>query len=59
MWNATAQFVEQQPTDAADLELYTDASGIHGCGAYFQGEWFHYDWQPHQQLSEHVSIQWQ
>ena len=58
-WNGTAQFVDQQPTDAADLELYTDASGTHGCGAYFQGEWFHHDWQPHQQLSEHVSIQWQ
>ena len=42
--NGTAQFVDQQPTDAADLELYTDASGTHGCGAYFQGEWFHHDW---------------
>ena len=58
-WNGTAQFVDQQPTDAADLELYTDASGTHGCGAYFQGKWFHHDWQPHQQLSECVSIQWQ
>ena len=56
-WNGTAQFVDQQPTDAADLELYTDASGTHGCGAYFQGERFHHDWQPHQQLSELVSIQ--
>ena len=58
-WNGTAQFVDQQPTDAADLELYTDASSTHGCGAYFQERWFHYDWQPHQQLSEQVSIQWQ
>lgn len=58
-WNGTAQFIDQQPTDAADLELYTDASGRHGCGAYFQGEWFHHEWQPHQQLSKCVSIQWQ
>jgi len=58
-WNGTAQFVDQQPTDAADLELYIDASSTHGCGAYFQGEWFHHDWQPHQQLSEQVSIQQQ
>jgi len=38
-WNGTAQFVDQQPTDV---------SCTHGCGAYFQGEWFHHDWQPHQ-----------
>ena len=42
--------VDQQPTDAPDLELYTD-TGTHGCGVYFQGEWFHHNWQPHQQLS--------
>ena len=58
-WNGTAQFVDQQPTDAADLELYTDASDTHGCGAYFQGKWIHHNWQSHQQLSECVSIQWQ
>ena len=58
-WNGTEQFIDQCPTDAADLELYTDASGRHGCGAYFQGEWFHHEWQPHQQLSKDVSIQWQ
>ena len=43
MWNGTAQFVEKQPTDAADLELYTDASSTHESGAYFQGDWFHHD----------------
>ena len=37
--------VDQQPTDAADLELNKDASGTPGCGAYFQGEWFHHNWQ--------------
>ena len=50
-----AQMVDQQPTDAADLELNKDASGTSGCGAYFQGEWFHHNWQPHHQ--QHVSIQ--
>ena len=54
MWNGTAQFIDQCPTDAADLE-YTDASGRHGCGAYFQGEWFHHELQPHQQLSKDES----
>jgi hypothetical protein len=40
---------------AHDWELYTDAAGSLGCGAYFQGAWFHYDWQPHQLAH---SIQW-
>ena len=57
MWNGTAQLVDQQPKDAADVELYKDASGMLGCGGYFQGEWFHHNWQPHHQ--QHVSIQWQ
>ena len=40
MWNGTAQLVDQQPKDAADMELYKDASGMLGCGGYFQGEQF-------------------
>lgn len=55
-WNGTALFVDKIATAAADLELYTDASGTHGCGAFYRGAWFHYDWQPSQQLR---SIQWQ
>ena len=49
-WNGTSQLSTNNPTDAPDLELYTD-TGTHGCGVYFQGEWFHNNWQPHQQLS--------
>ena len=29
MWKCTAQFADQQPTDAADLKLYTDAILAH------------------------------
>ena len=58
-WNGTALFVDRTATAAIDLEIYTDASGTHGCGAYYRGAWFHYDWQPTQQLSRHISIQWQ
>ena len=58
-WNGTAAFLDPETTDAHDLELFTDASGTLGCGAYFQGSWFHYSWQPHQRLSPKVSIQWQ
>lgn len=58
-WNGTARFLDPNTTEASDLDLYTDASGTHGCGAYYSGEWFHYPWQPHQQLSPITSIQWQ
>ena len=58
-WNGTALFVDRTATAAIDLEIYTDASGTHGCGAYYRGAWFHYGWQPTQQLSRHISIQWQ
>jgi hypothetical protein len=58
-WNGRAYFINPSATDAHDLDLYTDASGRLGCGAYFQGQWFHHQWQPHQQLSKQISIQWQ
>lgn len=58
-WNGTALFVDKTATAATDLEIFTDASGSHGGGAYFRGAWFHYDWQPSQQLSSRTSIQWQ
>ena len=58
-WNGRAFFIDPNATNAHDLDLYTDASGRLGCGAYFQGQWFHHQWQPHQQLSKQISIQWQ
>ena len=58
-WNGTALFINPEIIDAHDLEIYIDASGRLGCGAYFRGEWFHYPWQPHQHLSTSISIQWQ
>lgn len=32
------------PLSNRELELYTDASGSHGFGAYFQGEWCAAEW---------------
>ena len=58
-WNGTAPFLEADSTNAHNWELYTDASGRLGCAAYWQGSWFHHAWQPHQQLSSSISIQWQ
>ena len=54
-WNGTAKFISPLAKVAADIELYTDASGTLGCGAYYRGAWFHYAWQPHQHSH---SIQW-
>ena len=54
-WNGIAMFVEHTWTDADTLELYTDASGRLGLGAYWAGEWIRGDWLPHQRRS----IQWQ
>jgi len=58
-WNGHAFFTDTSATDTHDLGLYSDASGRLGAGAYFQGHWLHYQWQPHQQLSNQISIQWQ
>ncbi|KAL5475164.1 hypothetical protein EMCRGX_G027230 [Ephydatia muelleri] len=43
---------------AESFQLYTDASGSFGFGAYLDGAWFRGDWRPHQQLPKR-SIQWQ
>ena len=57
-WNGTVKFITED-VDTHDLDLYTDASRKHGCGAYYKGVWFFYKWRPHQCLSETISIQWQ
>ena len=49
-WNGKSFFMEDHSTDAPDLCLYTDASGAHGYGAYFQGHWFRGDWTLSQKL---------
>ena len=54
-WNGSAKFIDQNSVLAADMLLYTDASGSYGCGAYYQGTWFFHALQPHQQLR---AIQW-
>ena len=56
-WNGTAMFGDTTATAAADLEIYTDASGTHSCRAYYAGAWFHYNWPPSQRLSKQISIQ--
>ena len=57
-WNGVAMFLDPEWTAADSVQLYTDASGSLGFGAYFNGAWFRGDWQPHQRLPLR-SIQWQ
>ena len=53
-WNGTAAFLYPKTTDAHHLELFTDASGTHEWGAYFQGSWFHHSWLPHQSFLKNL-----
>ena len=57
-WNGVAMFLDPSWTDADTLNLFTDASGTRGFGAYFDGSWFRGSWLAHQELSQR-SIQWQ
>ena len=57
-WNGVAMFLDPAWTTADQMELYTDASGTLGYGAYFQGHWFRAAWEPLQR-PPFVSIQWQ
>lgn len=56
-WNSVAMMLN--PHISTDMELYTDTSGAHGFGAYYQGEWFRGNWQEHQTLESRKSIAWQ
>ena len=58
-WNGgVSMFLDPSWTDADTLNLFTDASGTLGFGAYFDGSWFRVSWLPHQELSQRF-IQWQ
>ena len=57
-WNGRFIFLESGCTEADDLQLFINASGTKGFGAYFAGERLRGDWLPSQRLSQR-SIQWQ
>ena len=58
-WNGISYFLDSDITQASALNLYTDASGTHGYGAYYQGAWFRGNWAPQQRGSAGTTIQWQ
>ncbi|KAL5515879.1 hypothetical protein EMCRGX_G001122 [Ephydatia muelleri] len=51
-------FLDPECISADSWHLFTDASGSHGFGAFFDGSWCRGSWLPHQMLPHH-SIQWQ
>ena len=61
IWNGSAPILEPKWTLSTTLQLFTDASSLHGFGAYYQGAWFRGNWLPQQQLNPTtgISIAWQ
>ena len=43
-WNGISLFLDESETLAADMDLFTDASGTIGFGGFFQGQWFSSAW---------------
>lgn len=54
-WNGKSIFLEPVWTTNERINLYTDASGTLGYGAYYQGAWLRADWLPDQASYD---IQW-
>ena len=44
-WNGVSLLADRGPSPP-DVDLYTDAAGAHGCGAWAGTEWFQYTWPP-------------
>ena len=45
-WNGIAFFLEPNWTPAHEFQLFTDASGHLGYGAFWNGHWFRMSWPP-------------
>ena len=54
-WSGRALILDSCWTDSATMQLYTDASGTEGWGAYWSGKWICDHWLPEQQ---ELSIAW-
>ena len=54
-WSGKSLILSNKWTPSPMLHLYTDASGLHGWGAYWSGRWLQSRWTPAQQ---HMDITW-
>ena len=43
-WNGTCCILQTEWTTSPAMDLYTDASGTHGWGAYWSGRWIYAHW---------------
>ena len=63
-WNGVSFFLEDIVLCSPDLQLFTDASGLHGSlgyGGYLNGQWLQSHWLPQNCLNPltGISIDWQ
>lgn len=60
-WNGVSLFIDEVPTAADDINLFTDASGTLGFGGFYQGQWFHGTWPQDllKSLGDELSIAFQ
>ena len=54
-WSGRTLILDSHWTDSATMQLYTDASGTEGWGAYWSGRWIRDHWSSEQQ---EMSIAW-
>ena len=47
-WSGTSLILHTRWVPSSSLHLYTDASGLHGWGAYWNGRWLQCSWTPPQ-----------
>ena len=60
LWNGCSFFLDEDLTQASDINFYTGASGTSGYGAYYHPKWFRLDWEPCQHLcNKGISITYQ
>ena len=45
-WNGSCCILQTEWTTSPAMDLYTDASGSHGWGAYWSGRWIQAQWPP-------------
>ena len=46
-WNGSSLFVDSEWASPESMQLFTDAAGAIGYGAYWDGHWFCGTWPPH------------
>lgn len=60
-WDGVSLFLDLEETPASDMELFTDASGTIGYGAFYKGQWFSSSWPANMTkgLEQKISISYQ